>query len=72
MAVSRKLSYVVVVDYDKEKEDNGAGGVCQHPRATYSSSYTLTDLQSMLQLAGCKANHAYKVPFDASIPLFRL
>ncbi|KAF3790789.1 P-loop NTPase domain-containing LPA1-like protein 1 [Nymphaea thermarum] len=61
MAVSRKLSYVVVVDYDKEKEDNGAGGVCQHPRATYSSSYTLTDLQSMLQLAGCKANHAYKI-----------
>ncbi|CAN6443485.1 unnamed protein product [Victoria cruziana] len=61
MAVLRKLSYVVVVDYDNGKGDNGAERFCQHLRATYSFSYTLTDLQSMLQLAGCKANHAYKI-----------
>ncbi|KAK1284501.1 hypothetical protein QJS10_CPB21g00342 [Acorus calamus] len=51
MAESLKLLYIVVVDGDREVEEEDA----------VSFRYTRSVLQSTLQLMGCKARHAFKI-----------
>ncbi|XP_058107296.1 P-loop NTPase domain-containing protein LPA1 homolog 2-like [Magnolia sinica] len=55
----QKLCYVIVVDEEAEKDV--AGALCYHPQSNTSFWYTRSILQSVLQLVGCKVNHAFKI-----------
>ncbi|KAJ4971491.1 hypothetical protein NE237_004590 [Protea cynaroides] len=60
--VVRKLGYVIVFD-DNGNEDTVRNDVASswspHPNASFW--YTRSSLQSLLQLVGCKVNHAFKI-----------
>lgn len=53
MAEVTKLLYIVVVEDDEEE---------RREKGKESFRYTRPVLQSTLQLMGCKARHAFKVP----------
>ena len=52
MGEAGKILYIVVVDEKEKEKDKGKE----------SFRYTRPVLQSTLQLMGCKARHAFKVP----------
>lgn len=55
MAEAPKLLYITVVD------DNGGGSGGEDERGRSTFRYTRPVLQSVLQLMGCKARHAFKI-----------
>ncbi|KAJ6805936.1 P-loop NTPase domain-containing protein LPA1-like [Iris pallida] len=61
MAEAPKLLYITVVDEAGDDNGGGGGGGGEDVRGRSTFRYTRPVLQSVLQLMGCKARHAFKI-----------